>query len=150
MSEIDWAQRVAEGHIQRQFEVADALDAKAGILFAYSGAVIATGGALIHSGAEAATILTLAAAATGLAATVFGLWPQTYQDPPDPAKLESVIRAKTPTAEIVHALLDQQLEAVKSNDVLLGKKAWALRIAIIADVASTVLLGVEIAQGRGA
>ena len=60
---IEWAQEVAEARIQRQLEVADGLDAKAGIIFAYCGAVIAAAGSVVHSGAESATVLGIRAAA---------------------------------------------------------------------------------------
>lgn len=150
MSGIEWAQRVAEARIQRQLEIADGLDAKGGILFAYCGAVIAGAGTLLRSGAEVAMALAIATATIGLLATVIILWPQTYRDPPDAEKLEGeILERRSKSIDIVEALLTQQLDGVAWNNGVLIGKGWALRVAIIAAVAATGLLGVEIAQGRG-
>lgn len=150
MSGLQWVQEVAEARIQRQLEFADALDAKGGILFAYCGAVAIGAASLAKIQTESLMWASIAAAAVGLVFDVMILWPQTYWDPPDAEKLESHVReARQRPAEVVDALVDQQLEAVAFNETVLKIKARALKGSIVLAVVATAFLGVEVGQGRG-
>ncbi len=147
---LQWVQEVAEARIQRQLDFADALDAKAGILFAYCGAVAIGAASLAKSQTEGVMWASIGAAAIALLLDVVILWPQTYWDPPDAEKLESHVRsAKQRPTEVVDALVDQQLEAVAFNETVIKNKAWALKASIVLSVLATALLGVEVSQGRG-
>jgi hypothetical protein len=150
MGGLQWAQEVAEARIQRQLEFADALDAKAGILFAYCGAVVIGAASLVKGQTQDLMWVAIGAAGLGLLLTVTILWPRTYWDPPDAEKLEAHVReAKKRQAYVVEALLDQQMEAVSYNETVLQIKALALKAAIIFAVIATAFLGLEVGQGRG-
>jgi hypothetical protein len=147
---VEWAQQVAEARIQRQFEIADGLDAKGGILFAYCGALVVGAASLFHSGGETAMWVAITVALVGGVATALVLWPRDYQDPPDAKKLEAAVRGnEAKPVEVLEALLEQQLDAVVWNKTVLTTKTNALKLAIIAAGVSTLAIGVEIGLGRG-
>ncbi len=150
MTGLQWVQEVAEARIQRQLEFADALDSKAGLLFAYCGAIVIGAAGLAKGQTQDLMWTTIVAASFGILLTVMILWPQTYWDPPDAEKLEMHVReAKQRPTHVVEALLDQQMEAVSYNEAVLKIKASALKGSIILAVLATALLGLEIWQGRG-
>lgn len=58
-------------------------------------------------------------------------------------------KAPNKRVEVLNALVDQQLSAVAFNEAVLGIKVKALKAVIILSAVATILLGVEIGQGRG-
>lgn len=150
MTGLDWLQQTAEARIERQLEFADAMDAKAGILFAYCGALIVGAASLVRSGAEVWMWLSMTTALIGGVAAAVILWPQTYRDSPDVEKLEKHVRtAKERPDDVVEALVDQQILDIAFNEAVLKVKARALKVVTLLSAAGTILLGIEVLQGRG-
>ena len=150
MRGLDWLLEVGEARIQRQFEIGDAIDAKAGILFAYCGALVIAAAQFGTTTNQVWMWLCVAFAVGGAAFAAVMLWPQTYQDPPDPEKLEKHIRDKDEVPnEVIEALADEQLKSIAFNESVIKIKAFSLKGVLLLSAIATILLGWEIGQGRG-
>jgi len=155
MDSSQWVQEVADARIARQLETADAIDAKGGVLFAYCGALIVAAPSLAGSNGLPHAVLqmwgTLALAFLAIVATVVLLWPQVYDDPPDAKKLEANVRGQSTARvrQVLEALIDQQLAAIDKNERLMGRKAVALKVAVMSAGLGTATLAWEVAAVRG-
>lgn len=150
MRGLDWLVQVGEARIQRQFDVGDAIDAKAGILFAYCGA-LAVAAAQLGSATNLVLMwlsIDFAIGGAGFAGVM--LWPRDFRDPPDLEKLEKFVRDEDDVpSSVIEALVDDQAKAVTFNEATNKTKAFSLKAVLLLSAIATFLLGWEIGQGRG-
>lgn len=150
MDPSEWTQKVADARIARQLETADAIDAKGGVLFAYSGAVLVAAPTLAATPPGWQMWATLALGGVAIVATAVLLWPWLYSDPPDARKLERNVRDQDEeqARHVLEALIDQQLDAIDSNECLMMFKAWALRVAVVFAGLATLTLAWQVFAER--
>jgi hypothetical protein len=147
---IDWLVQVGEVRIQRQMDIGDAIDAKAGVLFVYCGAILVAAVQLATPRDDGLMWAAMGLALVAMTVAGFLLWPQTYQDPPDPEKLEAYVRDEPAIpSPVIVALVDEQLKAIAFNEAVVRIKAGAMKVVLVLSAIATVLLGLEIGQGRG-
>jgi len=136
----DWIQNTAAERISIQFSIADGLDQKSGILFAYLGAVLIATIQLGNGHYGVWSLLGVSVGLLGIGLAIASLWPVTYDDPPDPEKLADALLGDRPFTfeETQTELIDEQLAAITKNDAVLATKATSIKGAIVCATIATV------------